>query len=189
MLAYVFWHWKQPTVTAGDYEGRQRAFHAALAAAPPAGFLESFSAGLSELPWKAGGGEVYEDWYLLKDFAALGELNQAAVSAGRAAAHDAAATVAAGGAGGLYGLRLGAALQSPQYAHWFGKPDGIRYETFFDQLEPLVKQAQGVLWMRQLVLGPAPEFCLHAAVPVSLPVPLKAAVIPLRPVWPEPVPG
>jgi hypothetical protein len=168
LLAYVFWHWKQAEITAKDYENRQHAFHAALAAAPSAGFLASFSVSLAHTPWVAGGGEAYEDWYLVQDFGALGLLNEAAVSASRAAPHEAAAAVVAGGAGGVYSLRRGTALHQPQYAHWFSKPKGMPYSELFAQLTPVVDQVQGALWMRQMVLGPAREFCLHAAAPVSI---------------------
>ena len=186
MLAYVFWHWKQAGITASEYENRQRAFHAALVSAPSSGFLGSFSVGLSEAPWAAGGGEAYEDWYLVQDFEALGQLNDAAISASRAAPHDAAAAFAAGGAGGLYGLRLGSAIRRPQYACWFGKPDGMRYSELFDQLSPLVDQVKGALWMRQMVLGPAREFCLHAIAPVPLPTAFDPLPFPLRQAWLEP---
>lgn len=182
----MFWHWKRPAVVARDYEDRQRAFHAALAAAPSAGFLGSFSVGLSHAPWAAGGDDPYEDWYLMQDFAALGLLNEAAVSASRAAPHDAAATVAAGGAGGLYALRRGDVLRAPRYAHWFGKPEGMSYNDLLDQLAPVVDQVQGALWMRQMVLGPAGEFCLHAAGAVPLPAAFSALVVPLRQTWPGP---
>jgi hypothetical protein len=185
LLAYVFWHWKQAEVTATDYEHRQCAFHAALAAALSSGFLGSFSMSLSYAPWAAGGGEAYEDWYLVQDFGALGLLNEAAVSTSRAAPHGAAAAVAAGGAGGVYGLRRGAVLRQPQYAHWFSKPDGMPYRELFAQLASVVDQVQGALWMRQMVLGPAQEFCLHAAAPVSMPTVFSALVIPLRQAWPE----
>jgi hypothetical protein len=186
LLAYVFWHWKRTEIAAEDYENRQRAFHAALAAAPPSGLLGSFSVSLSHAPWVAGGSDGYEDWYLVQDFAALGLLNEAAVSASRAAPHDAAAALAAGGAGGLYGLRCGAVLREPQYAHWFGKPEGLAYSALFAQLEPVVDQVHGALWMRRLVLGPAREFCLHAAAPVSMAAVFRALVIPVRQTWPEP---
>ncbi|WP_437317365.1 hypothetical protein [Sorangium sp. So ce385] len=184
MLAYVFWHWRQPQAAAKDYESRQRAFHAALAAAPSPGFLGSFSVGLSGAPWAAGGGDVYEDWYLVQDFGALGALNEAAVSASRSAPHDAAAAVASGGAGGLYRLRGGAALRAPGCAHWFGKPDGMSYGELFARLAPVLDQAGAGLWMRQMVLGPGREFCVHARAPVSLPAPFDALVLPLRPAWP-----
>lgn len=184
MLAYVFWHWKRAEVAATDYENRQRAFHAALGVAPSSGFLGSFSVGLSQAPWLTGGADAYEDWYLVQDFAALGLLNEAAVSASRAAPHDAAAAIAAGGAGGLYGLRRGAALRQPRYAHWFGKPDGMAYSELFAQLAPVMDQAECALWMRQMVLGPAREFCLHAAAPVSMAAVFRALIIPLRQVVP-----
>jgi hypothetical protein len=77
LLAYMFWHWKQAEITAKDYETRQRTFHAALAAEPLSGFLESFSISLSHAPRAAGGGDAYEDWYLVQDFGALGLLNKA----------------------------------------------------------------------------------------------------------------
>ena len=185
MLAYVFWHWKRAEFAASEYENRQRAFHAALASASSSSFLGSFSAGISDLPWAAEGDGVYEDWYFVRDFAALGLLNESAVSASRSAPHDAAAAAAAGGTAGLYGLRRGTELHRPRYAHWFGKPDGMNYRELFARIEPVAEGAQGALWMRQMVLGPAREFCLHASVPVSLADEFNAFVVPLRPVWPE----
>jgi hypothetical protein len=184
LLAYVFWHWKRPEVTARDYEDRQRGFHAALGASPSPGFIESFSLAVSNAPWTAGS-EAYEDWYLVQDFAALGLLNEAAVSGGRARPHDAAASVAAGGTAGIYGLKSATPRRRPQYAHWFTKPEGMPYGELFAQLAPVVDRVQGALWMRQMVLGPAREFCLHAAAPVSDLESFGALVIPLRPTWPE----
>jgi hypothetical protein len=183
-LAYVFWHWSRPEVAAADYDARQRAFHAALAAAPPGGFARSFSAAVSGAPWVSGGGAAHEDWYVVEDFAALGLLNEAAVTGSRAGSHDAAAVLAAGGTGGLYRLRLGNDLPAPRFAHWFGKPSGARYADFFAALEPLVAGARGALWMRQLTMGPAREFCLHAAERVALPAAFGTLALPLRPLWP-----
>ena len=183
-MAYVFWHWKRPEVTKNDYEDRQRHFHAALSGSPPLGFINSFSFGVSNAPWAASG-DVYEDWYLVQDFAALGLLNEAAVSGSRAEPHDVAAVVAAGGSAGLYGLRCGTELRQPRYAHWFGKPEGMPYRELFAQLAPVVDEAGGALWMRQMTLGPAREFCLHTTLPVSVLKDLDALVIPLRQTWPD----
>src|SRR5688572_4642030 len=137
LLAYVFWHWKRPEVTSIDYEDRQRGFHAALGASPSPGFVDSFSLSVSNAPWAASS-EAYEDWYLVEDFGALGLLNEAAVSSSRAHPHDVAASVAAGGAGGVYGLKSGTALRRPKYAHWFGKPEGMAYRELFAQLAAVV---------------------------------------------------
>lgn len=40
ILAYVFWHWPRPDASTDDYESRQRAFHASLAASPPRFFVQ-----------------------------------------------------------------------------------------------------------------------------------------------------
>jgi hypothetical protein len=132
-----------PEVTSIDYEYRQRGFHAALCASPPLGFIDSFSVGVSNAPWVASS-EAYEDWYLVQDFGALGLLNEAAVCGTRAQPHDVAASVAAGGAGGLYGLRCGTALRRPRYAHWFCK-QGVPYRELFAQLAPVVDRVEGAL--------------------------------------------
>ncbi len=179
----MFWHWKRPDVAPDGYEAAQRAFHAALAAAPPAGYADSFSVALGEVPWVTGG-DPYEDWYLVEDFAALGTLNEAAISGHRAPAHDAAAAAAGGGTGGLYRLRHGSVLREPRYALWFGKPEGMRYGELLAQVTPVVEQGAGALWMRQLTLGPAREFCLHTAAPVTLPARYAPLSVPLRTVWP-----
>lgn len=184
MLAYVFWHWKRTDVTVGDYEARLRAFHAALAGEPPAGFHESSTSALRGAPWAAAGGEAYEDWYRVDGFGALGLLNEAAVSAGRAAAHDATASVALDGAGGVYKLKLG--VDGPaRCASWFAKPDGMRYDDLLAILDPVVERAGASLWMRQMVLGPAREFCIRSVKPVEIPAPIGAITVRLRPVWPE----
>src|SRR3954467_15606129 len=90
-LAYVFWHRPAEDVARSDYEERLRAFHATLES--PSGSFR-----LHALPWKAVDG--YEDWYLVEDWAALGELNEAAVAAARRGEDDAAARLAADGGGG-----------------------------------------------------------------------------------------
>ena len=184
MLSYAFWHWKQDHVPRDVYEARQREFQSALAADPPAGFLQSTVSRLIDAPWAAGGGPGYEDWYLVRDMASLAPLNEAAVSGSRRAPHDAAARLAAGGAAGLYGLKLGAPLRAASTAVWFGKPQGMSYPALFALVEPLVQAGSAVLWMRQMVLGPTPEFCLQSSEPVAVPPPLAATVLRLEPVWP-----
>ena len=184
MLAYVFWHWRRPDVPAVSYEALQRRFHAALGEAPPAGFFGSRSLAIAGAPWAGGGSEAYEDWYLLEGSAALDPLNAAAVSASRQAPHDAAAAVAGGGTAGLYLLRLGSAGETPGTATWFAKPAGLTYTAMFATIEPLVRTEGAALWGRQMTLGPALEFCLHASRPVELPAPLVPVPIHCRTVWP-----
>lgn len=184
MLAYVFWHWKKRVSSAAEYEARQRAFHAALADDPADGFIESLSVGLSGASWAAGGSEAYEDWYLVRDFAALGHLNAAAVSAGRSAPHDAAAALAENGTAALYDLRAGEVIRRPNIACWFRKPQGMSYPELDAALAPVVEGCRGALWIRQMTLGPSPEFCLHSEAETSLPAGFEWMALPLRPIWP-----
>jgi hypothetical protein len=138
VLAYVFWHRPGDDVARSDYEERLRAFHDKLET-PSASFR------LHALPWKPVDG--YEDWYLAEDWAALGALNEAALAAPRRAEHDAAAAASIAGWGGVYRLIDGAA-EPPEAVRWAHERG----------------EAQAV-WQRQMVLGPAPEFCLAGGPP------------------------
>ncbi|HWE25288.1 MAG TPA: hypothetical protein VG496_15230 [Myxococcales bacterium] len=173
-LAYVFWHWTaQP---AESYGARLVAFHAALEADRPSGFLRSHSFAIEGAPWVPLS-RGFEDWYLVEDFAALGALNDAAVSGRRRSPHDAVAALAAGGAGGVYRLKSGDPAGALA-AHWFGKSAGMTYDDLFELLRPL--ESRAALWQRQMVLGPAPEFCLASSAPISLPRELVATRVSCR---------
>lgn len=60
----------------------------------------------------------------------------------------------------------------------------MSYASLFGILEPVVRSQQGGLWMRQMVLGPTPEFCLSSGAPVALPPSIDAKYLALAPVWP-----
>jgi hypothetical protein len=138
LLAYVFWHRPAPGVDVGEYEARLREFHATLD-------VVSAAFRLHVLPWRHEDG--YEDWYLVEDWTALGELNAAAVAAARKGEHDAAARLAGEGWAGVWRLIRGAAEP----------PAGLRWEATApdDEAAPY--------WQRQMTLGPAPEFCVVGA--------------------------
>ena len=182
MLAYVFWHLPAPETDRTAYEEGLRRFHEALDAAPPGGFRRSFALRAEELPWLPGG-PGYEDWYVIDASWALDTLNEAAVDAHRRAAHDAVAVQAAEGAGGLYRLRAGEPDVAGGWAAWFAKPAGTSYEELFGLLEPAAKAA--ALWQRQMVLGPAPEFCLLSPAPRALPGGLVTQAGPRTQIWPS----
>ena len=157
MLAYLFWHWPAPGQDANHYVDRLLAFHRALRASPPAGFRGSRVLEIEGAPWVPAG-PAFEDWYLVDDFAALGALNEAAVTAARQVPHDAVAKLASGGAGGVY-RRLATAPARSDRVAWFGKPAGEPYAAFL----PRLPAAEA--WQRQMVLGPAPEFCVFGPPP------------------------
>ena len=132
MLAYVFWH--QPAVEEG-YEEALKEFHASLP-------HTSASFRLQSLPF-AGGVPGYEDWYLVDDWQALGELNVMAVDAQHKPPHDQAAQRTKAGWGGVYALVEGDAAEPPLAVTWSHR-----------------RPEAEVLWQRQMVLGPAPEYCV-----------------------------
>jgi hypothetical protein len=168
VLAYVFWH--RPGGDAGPYEARLAAFHAALAADPPEGFHGSAALRVEEAPWLPGGGPSYEDWYGVEDWTALGRLNEAAVSGTRGEPHDAVAARAAAGAGALYGLVSGPPELVATRASWLSKPAGADREAFHDRLGGPGRS----VWMRQMVLGPSPEYVVRSGAPVVLPYEARA---------------
>lgn len=154
MLAYVFWHAPTATDATETYEEALRDFHRSLAQAALAGLRGSGAWRVEGAAWVPSP-VVYEDWYLIDDFAALGELNAAAASGGRERSHAVVAALAGFGAAGLYALRNGALRPPPVgTAAWFDKPSGAPGDGFVAGLG-----GRCSVWQRQLVLGPTPEFC------------------------------
>jgi hypothetical protein len=161
VLAYVFWHRAAAGVHADDYERALVRFHHSLTENPPAGFTTSVTLRAAELPWLAGEGPGYEDWYLVENWTALGVLEAAAVSRGHAGAHDSAARAMGTGTGAVYRLLEGAAeLEDVHAAVWVTRPHGAEGAEVAELLEDGFDPAVTALFQRCLVLGPAPELCL-----------------------------
>jgi hypothetical protein len=190
MLAYVFWHWPKPDLSPAEYEQLQRAFHAALAAAKPTGFVRSTPLRVDgQAPWLktagAGGAHVpaYADWYLVDDFAALGPLNTQAVSGVCEAPHTAVAHAMALGAGSLltlHGEPPVPDVATTRHTAWLTKPRDMPYADFYAAVATVTPPTS--LWRRAMVLGPTPEFALLAATPPEIPdtlQPLRLTLTPL----------
>jgi|SRR5689334_2424109 len=169
MLAYVFWHWPRPEIERGQYLDHLIDFHRTLAANKSPGFQQSVVFSMSGAYWLETDGEVFEEWYLLDDSAAMDPLNEAAVSGACEQPHNRVASEAANGTGGLYRLRAGSNnLAQAKFATWLSKPAGVSYQDFYAGLEPLTSQPGVALWGRQMTLGPTTEFCLHSETPSQL---------------------
>jgi len=181
VLAYLFWHRPLDAGAAEEYEQALLAFHRSLAHSPPVGLCGSACFRVGELPWLSGpppagaqgqpeDGGGYEDWYVVEDYAALGVLNEAAAGRGHRTSHDRAARRFGAGSGGLYGLvegerppGRGGALGDASLAVWVARPPGSRFPALGELLGDGMDPGRASLWRRQLVLGPAPEFCLLAS--------------------------
>ena len=122
--------------------------------------------------WLETKGDVFEDWYLVDDSAALDRINEGAVTGPCEAPHNLVAREAAGGTAGLYRLRRGEIFDGVRYALWLAKPDRMSYPDFYAALDPIV--ADAALWGRQMTLGPTTEFVIHSAKPIQLPDSLTA---------------
>ena len=186
MLAYVFWHWPNPTVDPRNYLQYLIDFHQTLAAKKPSGFHHSVVFRIRGASWLKTNDEAYEEWYLLDDSAAMDPLNEAAVSGVCEAPHNKVAREAADGIGGLYRLRAGhEALAEARSAIWLSKPAGVSYKDFYATLQPLTSQPGVALWGRQMTLGPTTEFCIHSPNPIELPPGYSGLTINLHSIYPR----
>ena len=184
MLAYVFWHRPAAHAPQVRYEQALSAFHRSLARRRPAGMTGSTCFRVAGLPWPerrepAGGGMRvapsfpvaprlhapvgYEDWYFLDDFAAIGVLNEAAVGPGHKTSHNEAARLTGAGTASIFMLLEGtvAAMRAPGVSVWVAREPGSARPEVAGLLADGAP-GRAALWRRQLVLGPAPEFCLAA---------------------------
>ncbi|HEY3993237.1 MAG TPA: hypothetical protein VGM01_10200 [Ktedonobacteraceae bacterium] len=165
MLAYVFWHQRMSTVAKEEYQERLVAFHRILQERQSQGFVGSIVLEIAQLPWINEGSEVYEDWYIVENSAALDPLDEAAVTGICREPHNQVARLAGNGTGGLYRLKGGTSdfsrLAEVRFATWFNKPDGMSYNQLYELLHQRPNEQQDILWQRQMTMGPALEFCLH----------------------------
>jgi len=170
MLAYVFWHWPASGTPGPAYEAAMLRFHERLRSAESPALLGSRTYRVEGEPWLPDG-RGYIDWYLLDGgFASLDVLNELAVSPSLKEAHDQPAHMVAGGAGGVYRLIAGVSGgQALAAATWLSKPANISYPAFYERLRPWTEWEDAALWQRQMVLGPAVEFCLQSPAPLNLP--------------------
>jgi hypothetical protein len=173
MLAYLFWHRPSAGQPIESYERALVGFHRRLREVAVPGLVASGTARVGGLPWMDGDG--YEDWYAVDDYTALGVLNDAAVDAAHAQAHDLVALAASFGAGGLYALERGTIDTPAGYSVWLTKPSGVSYPDFREQLSLHTAGESVTVWRRQMVLGPAPEFRVTADRELAMP-PVMAPV-------------
>lgn len=183
-LAYIFWHWPREGASRRVYESKLAAFLQSLSVHPPRGLIDACSFRVGGLPWPPVARAVYEDWYVVKGYQTLGMLNESAVDRSNRRAHSLVAKLSGGGSGGLYRLvggRVGP--REARFATWLSKPQETTYETFLEGLAEMGLRSG--LWQRQLVLGPAPEFCLRTEGRPSLPSTLGRVTLEVTPIPPS----
>ena len=173
MLAYIAWHRPAHGVDVSTYEQAIAHFHSSLAHSPPSGFAGSVAFRAAELPWPAVGAWSqpfggYEDWYLLDSWSAVGVLEEAAVSHGHLAAHEAVASNADLSTGAIYRLAEGHARPGEaRVSVWVTRARGHEHPSIEALLGDGMDPATAGLWRRCIGLGPAPEYCLLATEPTA----------------------
>jgi hypothetical protein len=156
------------------YEKRLALFLGALNSNKPAGFVEALSFRVVALPWGPPHGVLYEDWYVVESFAALGALNEAAIAGEIRGPHDSIAKGYTKGAGGIFrSINQGIRLHQARYAMWIEKAVGPSYQMFYDEVAKVVGDNRTDLWRRQMVLGPSPQFCVHSEDALRVPDSLR----------------
>ncbi|MCP4327266.1 MAG: hypothetical protein GY791_02365 [Alphaproteobacteria bacterium] len=170
MSAYVFWHRPQAAIEREIYEQALVDFHRQLVQRNCVGFRGSATYRIGETPW-LDGLPGYEDWNFVESSAAFDPLNDMAVDESMWEVHAGVSSKTEIGHGGIYYHVLGnPGPTTLTRAAWLKRPRGIRYEA---PLEAIAAQVPGTVsvWRKQMVLGPAPEFVLLAAAPLSLDLP------------------
>jgi hypothetical protein len=191
MLAYVFWHWHNSQIDSEAYQEALKGFHQTLSEHKPDGFHYSRVLQMERFPWLGREEETYEDWYIVEDSAALDPLNEGAVGGVRLEPHNRVARWTEGGTAGLYKLKLRSGesrLPLVRFSYRFDKPAGMSYAAFYDLLQsdllrPIEGQQAGNLWIRQMTLGPGPEFCWQSAEETALPDVLQATKLSVQQIW------
>jgi hypothetical protein len=184
MLAYVFWHWHRAQIDAHTYEEQLIAFHRTLGEHKPHGFHYSKLLSMQSASWLDRTGRTYEDWNIVEGSAALDPLNHDAVTGACLEPHNRVARLAAGGTGGLYSLCFGDMYRDTvRFAYRFNKPAGMTYAQLYEQLRFLEERHTGDLWIRQMNLGPGPEFCLHSSEEIAVPENVRMLKIPVKQIW------
>jgi len=131
--------------------------------------------------WLKRNETTYEDWHLVENSAILDPLNECAVSGPCQEPHRQIARWTQGSAGGLYRLVFGDAdLLAVRFAYRLSKPTGMTYGALYELLQPLAQEVKGMLWIRQMNLGPGPEFCFHSSEALVFPDILPTLKIPVK---------
>lgn len=169
MIAYVFWHQKMELVSSKTYESALITFHRSLYNFGVRGYIGSQTFKIEGAYWMGATESGYEDWYLLEDSGVMDKINQAAISGSVKDPHNAAAHMATNLHAGLYVIKSPyPSFLNGKSATWFTKPKEMSLDQIINSHSDSNKRF-GDLWMRQMVLGPTPEYCIVSENRIDLP--------------------
>ena len=178
MLAVVFWNSRNAGSTDADYERALSGFHDELRTDKPRGLRRSVSFLVeSGVPWLRSEYPIYEDWYVMTNFAALDNLDRRILESDSLPSHRALMTRTGCASGAVVYLERGTPyVERSRLAYWFSKP---RDKTV-DDVAALAHQTEPPknvsVWTRAMALGPAGN-CILLNKPVELPGACEAVEI------------
>ena len=182
MIAYVFWHQKMELVSSKTYENALIMFHRSLYNFGVKGYIGSQTFKIEGAYWMGASESGYEDWYLLEDSGVMDKLNQAAVSGSVKDPHNAAAHMATNLHAGLYVIKSPyLSFFSGKSATWFTKPRDVGLDQIMISHRNS-NEKLGDLWMRQMVLGPTPEYCFVSEDRIEIPGNLHPVNVKRKPI-------
>jgi len=176
-LAYAFYHRPATRVDRAEYERALLGFHDTLARNPTPGFRGSAAFRLRRVSWGPHRDRpLYVDWYVLSGFGDLDPVREVAYQPPWVEPHRTVAALFGEGWGALYASRGRADPPgAPSFVTWFSAPEGRGRSLLARWRE--AGPPSGILWRRQLALGPSPEYCYFAARPPPTSLAPRSAVL------------
>ncbi len=121
----------------------------------------------SPIPWFTTGNEVYEDWYVLKNFAGIDALNEAVANGQSMQSHRFLMRNTARASAAIVGLAGGKAkVFDLTEAYWTSTPQGMTSADFVAGTTNQARNTGMSVWIRSLALGPREQLVLAKA-PIS----------------------
>ncbi len=183
MLAIVFWNSRRTNASENDYRSSLIEFHQALNKNKPAGFRFSVTYRAGAVPWFAPKNEIFEDWYLLSNFAAMDVLDRAVLSTHGKEAHRYLMSNTGQASGAAFGLTRGMArMENLPVANWLQKPRNVSDCKLLKTIEEQLPAGKFSFWSRAMALGPT-EQCVLSSGPVALPSRYRAVSVQRKLVW------
>lgn len=170
MLAVVFWNSRNKRSTDQQYECVLSEFHKELNQNKPKGFRRSVSHRVcNELPWLGSSFTIFEDWYIMSNFAALDNLDRLVLEGIKLPSHRALMAQTGCASGAVMYLESGTPyVERSRVANWFNKPGGSSTESIAGIAGKLNPPRAISIWSRSMALGPRGN-CLLTAESVGLP--------------------
>jgi len=126
------------------------------------------------LPWLKSDDRVYEDWYIMTNFASLDALDQLVFKNKRVPSHRALMTRTGRASGAVMYLENGTPyVERSRIAYWFSRPRTASVDDSPTMANPAQLANAASLWTRAMALGPAGN-CLLVDEAISLPPAIRA---------------